>query len=140
MQIAQVKAQHDQQTAAREGELEQAKAQTDALHQQIKVQADIEMTKVKAELDAKLAIVQAHIKAIEAGQRERHADQQHHASMAKSALDMVATARAHDAKMGQIQDANIEASVPGARRASDGKHYVSDPERPGKYLMVVPHG
>ena len=28
--------------------------------------------------------------------------------------------------------------VPGARRAADGKYYVPDPNRPGKYLMVQP--
>lgn len=27
----------------------------------------------------------------------------------------------------------------GARLARDGKHYLPDPKRPGKYLMVVPH-
>ena len=31
------------------------------------------------------------------------------------------------------------ASVPGARKARDGHHYVSDPKRPGKFLMVVHH-
>jgi hypothetical protein len=31
-------------------------------------------------------------------------------------------------------------SVPGARKAKDGHHYVSDPKRPGKFLMVVHHG
>ncbi len=30
-------------------------------------------------------------------------------------------------------------TVPGARRAKDGHHYVADPERPGKYLLVVHH-
>ena len=29
---------------------------------------------------------------------------------------------------------------PGARKARDGHHYVSDPNRPGKYLLVVHHG
>jgi hypothetical protein len=29
---------------------------------------------------------------------------------------------------------------PGARLAPDGRHYVPDPARPGKYLMVVHHG
>jgi hypothetical protein len=29
--------------------------------------------------------------------------------------------------------------VPGARKARDGHHYVPDPKRPGKFLMVVHH-
>ena len=51
-----------------------------------------------------------------------------------------------DAKL-QILDAHIKAStarqrtssIPGARKARDGHHYVPDPQRPGKYLMVVHH-
>jgi hypothetical protein len=140
MQIAQTKAQHDQQTAAQKAQLERAKAQTDALHQQIKAQADIEIVKVKAELDAKLAVIDAHVKALVAEQDARYAQQAHHADMAQSALGMIATAQAHDVKMEQMNDAKIKESVPGARKAKDGKHYVSDPHRPGKFLMVVSHG
>jgi len=29
--------------------------------------------------------------------------------------------------------------VPGSRKARDGHHYVPDPKRPGKYLMIVHH-
>lgn len=29
--------------------------------------------------------------------------------------------------------------IPGAQRARDGNHYVKDPQRPGKFMMVVPH-
>jgi hypothetical protein len=29
---------------------------------------------------------------------------------------------------------------PGARNAKDGHHYVADPNRPGKYLLVLHHG
>jgi hypothetical protein len=29
---------------------------------------------------------------------------------------------------------------PGARKARDGHHYVDDPNRPGKHLLVVHHG
>jgi hypothetical protein len=129
-----------QQTAAQKAQLEQAKAQTDALHQQIKAQADIEIVKVKAELDAKLAVIDAHVRAIAAEQKARHAEQQHHASLAESALGIAATAQAHDAKMEQMKDTKIKESLPGARKAKDGQHYVGDPQRPGKFLMVVPHG
>ncbi len=52
-----------------------------------------------------------------------------------------------DAKL-QIVDADIKtataqqrsSSIPGARKARDGHHYLPDPQRPGKYLMVVRHG
>jgi len=30
--------------------------------------------------------------------------------------------------------------VAGARQAKDGHHYVPDPARPGKHLLVVHHG
>jgi hypothetical protein len=52
-----------------------------------------------------------------------------------------------DARL-QLLDAHIKAStaqrrsssIPGARKARDGHHYLPDPQRPGKFLMVVPHG
>jgi hypothetical protein len=31
------------------------------------------------------------------------------------------------------------ASVPGSGQARDGHHYLPDPKRPGKFLMVVHH-
>ena len=38
------------------------------------------------------------------------------------------------------EDAASEPSpVMGARKAKDGNHYLPDPARPGKYLMVVRH-
>ena len=50
-----------------------------------------------------------------------------------------------DAKL-KILDAHINVAarkpsqVPSARKAKDGHHYLPDPKRAGKYLMVVPHG
>jgi len=54
-----------------------------------------------------------------------------------------------DAKL-SVLDAHLKAAVtsgqadrpypPGAGKARDGLHYVDDPNRPGKYLMVVHHG
>jgi hypothetical protein len=51
-----------------------------------------------------------------------------------------------DARL-QILDAHIKANaaqprrspIAGARKARDGHHYLPDPQRPGKFLMVVPH-
>jgi hypothetical protein len=99
LEIAQAKSAQDQQIAFHRAQLEQAKAQVDAMHQQVRVQADIELAKVKTDLDAKLAMLDAHIKALSAAQSARHAEQKHHANLAESALDMVASAQAHDQKM-----------------------------------------
>ena len=54
-----------------------------------------------------------------------------------------------DAKL-SVLDAHLKAAMaqektgrsypPGARKAKDGHHYVDDPGRPGKYLLVVHHG
>ncbi len=106
VQAAQVKAQTDQQAASQKAQLDQQKAQNDALHQQIKAQADIEVAKVKAELDAKIAIIETHMKAVEAEQKMRHAEMEHHASMAETKLGMVATAQSHDQKSEQGQQAH----------------------------------
>jgi len=104
LQIAQAKGQQDRQAAAQKAELEQQKAQTDALHQRIKMQADIELQKIKADLEARLALLEAHFKAMQARQGARHAEAQHHANMAESALGMIATAQAHDARMAAQRD------------------------------------
>jgi hypothetical protein len=101
----QAKTQGDMAIAQHKGQLEQQKAQADALHQQIKAAADIEVAKVKAELDAKIALIEAHLKAVESEQKMRHAAQQHHLDVASTALDMAATAHAHDTKMEQIKNA-----------------------------------
>lgn len=49
--------------AAHKTQIEQQKAQNDAIHQQVKSQAEIELAKVKADLDARLALIDAHIRA-----------------------------------------------------------------------------
>ena len=52
-----------------------------------------------------------------------------------------------DAKMA-LFDAHLKATeaqkmqrspVPGSRKVRDGHHYVPDPKRPGKFLLVVHH-
>jgi hypothetical protein len=63
-------------------------------------------------------------------------------------IELAKIKAALDAKMALLEThlkAVVEAGkvqrsyLPGARRAKDGHHYVTDPERPGKYLLVVPH-
>jgi len=96
-------AQTDQAAAAHQAQLEQQKAQNDAIHQQVKLQAEIGLARIKAELDAKMALMDAHLRATTEAQR---------------------TPRSYPQ---------------GAWKAKDGHHYVADPKRPGKYLLVVHH-
>ncbi|VIO77368.1 portal protein [Bradyrhizobium ivorense] len=86
-----------------QAQVEQQKAQADAIHQKLKTESDIELMKTKAELDAQLKVLDANLKAAtEAKKSER-------------------------------------VPLPGAQKARDGHHYVEDPKRPGKYLLVVHH-
>jgi hypothetical protein len=38
-----------------------------------------------------------------------------------------------------IETGKAQRSYPGARKAKDGHHYLPDPNRPGKYLLVLHH-
>jgi hypothetical protein len=38
---------------------------------------------------------------------------------------------------GSQQQQQMQPPIPGARQAPDGKHYIPDPRRPGKYLMIA---
>ena len=89
---------------AHQAQLQQQKAQADAIHLQVKTQGEIELARIKAALEAKMTVLETHLKAaIEAGKVPR-------------------------------------SYPPGARKARDGHHYVPDPNRPGKHLLVVHHG
>jgi hypothetical protein len=97
-------AQVDAALAAHQAQLQQQKAQNDAIHLQVKTQGEIELAKIKAALDAKMTVLETHLKAaIEAGKVQR-------------------------------------SYPPGAHKARDGHHYLPDPNRPGKHLLVVHHG
>ena len=142
----QARAQADAQSAQSDAQMAQLKAQTDAGHQALKARSDAQLAAFKAQLDQRMMMIEAALQeradartAALQQQGAVHAEQAHRQDMAKGMLDIVATAQANDAKTEQLRDAKIKASVPGARRARDGKHYVSDPDRPGKYLMIVPH-
>lgn len=58
----QARAQADQAAAAHKAQIEQQRAQNDAIHQQIKAQAAIELAKLKAEIDAQMKVLDAHLK------------------------------------------------------------------------------
>ncbi len=65
----QARAQADQAAAAHKVQIEQQRAQNDAIHQQIKAQAEIAIEKVKAEIDVKMKLLDAQLKA--AGEAQR---------------------------------------------------------------------
>jgi len=107
----QARAQADQAAAAHKAQIEQQKAQNDAIHQQVKTQAEIELAKIKTELDAKMALLDAHLKAATEQQKMQHAQVQHQMDVTETALGMVATAHSHDAKMQQINSAKGKSDV-----------------------------
>jgi hypothetical protein len=128
----QARAQTEQAIAAHKAQIEQQQAQNAAIHLQVKTQAEIELAKIKADLDAKLKILNAHLKADTSQQEMHHAREKHRMDLAGTALDMAATVHGPDT-------GPPPSPVPGSRKARDGNHYVADPKRPGKFLMVVHH-
>ena len=68
---------------------------------------------------------------------------------AQSEIELAKIKADLDAKL-SVLDAHLKAATetgkiqrshpPGARQARDGRHYVPDSSRPGKFLMVVHHG
>ena len=65
-------AQVDAALAAHQAQLQQQKAQNDAIHLQVKTQGEIELAKIKAALEAKMSVLETHLKAaIETGKAQR---------------------------------------------------------------------
>ena len=97
----------------------------------------------RAQIDASSAAQQSQLQAQKAQNEALHLQvkTQSEIALAKVKADL-------DAKL-SVLDAHLKAAIaqktersypPGARRAKDGHHYVPDPKRPGKYLLVVHHG
>jgi hypothetical protein len=101
----QAKAQTDQAVAAHQAQIDQQKAQSDAIHLQVKTTAEIELARIKAELDAKLALLDAHLKAASEQQKLRHSQTQHQMNVAETALDLAATSHGREANKSQASDA-----------------------------------
>ncbi|OAF05856.1 hypothetical protein AYJ54_00685 [Bradyrhizobium centrolobii] len=99
VQIEQMKQAGKQAETAQKAQLDQQKAQLDAVHEQIQAQADIEVARFKAQVDTMLAALDARLKMTMAAQDHAHKQQEHHMDMAGRVLDMAATAHAHDTKM-----------------------------------------
>ena len=106
--------------------------------------------------DPKLLAVQARAQLDQAAAlRKAQLDQQQAQNAAihlqvktQGEIELAKIKAALDAKMALLEThlkAAIEAGKaqrsypPGARKARDGHHYVPDPKRPGKYLLVVHH-
>ncbi|WP_375775792.1 hypothetical protein ACE103_28640 [Bradyrhizobium sp. ma5] len=97
----------------------------------------------KAQAD-QLAV--AHRAQIE--QQKAQADAIHQKLKAKAEIELAKIKAELDAQI-KVFDAHLKAAtearkserahMSGARKARDGHHYVPDPKRPGKFLMVVHH-
>jgi hypothetical protein len=97
----------------------------------------------RAQLDQATAAHQAQI-----AQQKAQNDAIHLQVKAQTEIQLARIKAELDAKMALL-DAHLKASTEqrkmsrsypqGARKARDGHHYVADPKRPGKYLLVVHH-
>ncbi|MGB9116493.1 portal protein, partial [Bradyrhizobium sp.] len=97
----------------------------------------------RAQADQAAAAHQAQIQ-----QQKAQNDAIHLQVKAEAEMELAKIKAELDARMA-VLDAHLKAATearktprsypPGARKAGDGHHYVSDPRRPGKYLLVVPH-
>ena len=97
----------------------------------------------RTQIDAATSAHQAQLQAQKAQNEALHLQvkTQSEIALAKVKADL-------DAKL-SVLDAHLKAAMaqektrsypPGARKAKDGHHYVADPSRPGKYLLVLHHG
>jgi hypothetical protein len=98
----------------------------------------------RAQVDAALAAHQAQL------QRQKAQNDAIHLQVkTQGEIELAKIKAALDAKM-SVLETHLKAAIdvgkvqrsypPGARQARDGHHYVPDPGRPGKYLLVVHHG
>jgi hypothetical protein len=97
----------------------------------------------RAQLDQAQAVHQAQI----AQQKAQH-DAIHLQVKTQAEIELAKVKADIDAKL-SLLDAHLKAAreeqkvprppVPGSWKAKDGHHYVSDPKRPGKQMLVVHH-
>jgi hypothetical protein len=99
VQIEQIKQQGKQAETAQKAQIDQQKAQLDAMHESVQAQADIEVARIKADLDAKLAVMDAHLKAAGHQQEMMQADHKHVLEVAKAAFSLRQAEQAHQQKL-----------------------------------------
>ena len=90
-------------------------AQSDAQLAQLKAQSDAQLTAFKAQLDQRMLLIEAALQeradartAALQQQKAQHAQEALAQDMAKGVLDIVATAQAHDAKLGRIKPQPVQ--------------------------------
>ena len=90
-------------------------AQSDAQLAQLKAQSDAQLTAFKAQLDQRMLLIEAALQeradartAALQQQKAQHAQEAHAQDTAKGVLDIVATAQAHDAKLGRIKPQPVQ--------------------------------
>jgi hypothetical protein len=91
----QAQAEADKAELAMKAQLDKAKAQDAA-----------QLAQFKAEIDAKLKLIDAHMKSLEIEQKGRQSQQAHHAKMAETVVDVIATAHKHDMEIAHEQQAH----------------------------------
>jgi len=101
------------------------------------------VAQAKAQSDQAIAAHQA-----QAQQQKAQNDAFHLQVKTQAEIELAKIKAELDAKIA-VLDAHLKAAakprktqrspVPGARKARDGHHYVPDPKRPGKHLLVVHH-
>jgi hypothetical protein len=101
------------------------------------------IAQAKAQSDQAIAAHQAQIVQQKAQNDAIHLEvkTQSEIALAKIKADLDARMAVLDAHLKTATEAQKiqRPSVPGSRRAKDGHHYVPDPKRSGKYLLVVHH-
>jgi hypothetical protein len=88
----QAQAQNDKQELAMKAQLDKQKAADAAA-----------LAHFKAEMDAKLKVLEAHIAAVDSERKARNDQQQHHAKIVETVVDVAATAQKHDMQMAHTQ-------------------------------------
>lgn len=83
----QARAQADQAAAAHKEQLEQQRAQNDAMYQHVKAQAEIELAKIKAEIDAGMKVLDARLKTAMEQQKLEHAHAHHEMEVAEATYE-----------------------------------------------------
>ena len=90
-------------------------AQSDAQLAQLKAQSDAQLAAFKAQLDQRMLLIEAALQeradartAALQQQKAQHAQEAHAQDTAKGVLDIVATAQAHDAKLGRIKPQPVQ--------------------------------
>jgi hypothetical protein len=104
LQVAQFNAQAKQQDSAQKFQLDQQRAQNDAVHQQVKAQTDAALAQFKAELDARLKLFDTHMQAQQHAQDMHHERQTHNLNVAGQLVGMAQAHQKHQQSLEAIKN------------------------------------